>query len=104
MRNNVYVNQGHIRHESQLSGGDVARDRYAAQSPVDGVRSGRVRRLPRGDRAARVSARPARRRSGSGSEAAGFIRADVLDWIKRGAPTRIFVNNIEESMNVRRIR
>ena len=49
----------------------------------------RVRRLPRRDGSSRILARTAPTRNASASEEGGFIPQDVLDWIRRGVPTKV---------------
>ena len=46
-------------------------------------------RLSRGDRSPRCAGESPSPRSDSASEEGRFHPADVLDWIRRGAPTRV---------------
>ena len=88
MRKNVYIDQEHVRDDAEPTKTTPPATGGAAESTVDSVRGRRVRRLPRGDGAPRVLARAAHvaaiRRQGP-----PLSPGDVLDWIRRGAPTRV---------------
>ena len=73
MRKNAYLEHEHTRADGPNPAGNVARGRRAAQSLVDGIRSRRVRRLPRGNGASRIPARLAHV-AAFACEGAAFIR------------------------------
>ena len=85
----THVAESVVAIERQTNGRSERHTKAFGQSPADGLRGSRVRRLPRGERSPRVHCAVSFDASGSAFEDGGFMPADVLDWIARGAPTRV---------------